>query len=314
MDKNEELRKILAGRKAKTTTQNSNLDKENSNSNLNSRLNNQNSNLNNNINLNSKNVNKTNQDIKNQAEDKTTSSIFKSNELTKSGRDYNKEPLILKDYTIAMIIHDILNIFLWFVLFFVIIGNTNNYENHISIFGLILFYSIIFFIDIFLFCIITKSNRIIMLYNSVALFYKDNKLIRKFNMIADNNIEFNSFFHLIKSYYFIMLPIALISIMIAITENDNKIYILLSKVIFSLVLAILYDILFRAIIYKKSNKTFDNFIKYSLKLKIDIGWIRGHRSIDRKGISIFFFNKKDYMEIKKYLYVVFGKNLDTNKQ
>ena len=75
-------------------------------------------------------------------------------------------------------------------------------------------------------------------------------------------------------------------------------------------LAIIYDILFRMLLYKKSNKNLTNFWEYSQRFVIDIGWIRGVRVIIQQGATIAFFNQKDHDLLKEYFLTLFHINLD----
>ncbi len=81
--------------------------------------------------------------------------------------------------------------------------------------------------------------------------------------------------------------------------------------IFVVFLAIMYDVLFRMLIYKKSNKNLANFWEYSQKFVIDIGWIDGGRIVTA-GATICFFNQKDHDLLKEYFLSLFHINLDTD--
>lgn len=106
------------------------------------------------------------------------------------------------------------------------------------------------------------------------------------------------------------LPILLFAIVFAIIKNDKEIFLTIISIFFILILTIFYDVLVRMFLYRKSNGNLKNFLKYSQKLQIDIGWIRNIRIVTRKGISLFYFNEEDYKKIKEYILIVYDKNLD----
>ena len=217
------------------------------------------------------------------------------NETNSNKRDYDKEPLILKDYTNYMEAHNIFNVMLCFVSSFICLGTCETYVD-------------IFKTSFLLFCIYS------------ILFYENSKLVREFIVktkpkkyaIDDiDKIEFDSFLYAIKMYgKRIGLPILLFAIVFAIIKSDKEIFLTIISIFFILVLTIFYDVLVRMFLYRKSNGNLENFLKYSQKLQIDIGWIRNIRIVTRKGISLFYFNEEDYKKIKEYISIVYDKNLD----
>ena len=64
------------------------------------------------------------------------------------------------------------------------------------------------------------------------------------------------------------------------------------------------------IIYKNINGNLNGFYDNWLKLHIEIGCERMSDLVTRRGISLFFFNEKDYKDLKEYIQIVFDKNLD----
>lgn len=125
------------------------------------------------------------------------------------------------------------------------------------------------------------------------------------------NKEFLSFLYFILSSKFITLyHILIVSIGGFIFTFDSEFIISLLLYAFALFLAIIYDILFRMLLYKKSNKNLIDFWKYSQKFVIDIGWIRGIRVVIQQGTTIAFFNQKDHDLLKEYFLTLFHINLD----
>ena len=243
------------------------------------------------------------------------------NKTNSNKRDYDKEPLILKDYTNFMETHNIFNVMLCFVSSFICLGT---YETYVDIFKtsflLFFIYSIFFIIDILILNFLSNNKKLVKLGQTKILFYENSKLVREFIVktkpkkyaIDDiDKIEFDSFLYAIKMYEKrIGLPILLFAIVFAIIKNDKEIFLTIISIFFILILTIFYDVLVRMFLYRKSNGNLKNFLKYSQKLQIDIGWIRNIRIVTRKGISLFYFNEEDYKKIKEYILIVYDKNLD----
>lgn len=79
----------------------------------------------------------------------------------------------------------------------------------------------------------------------------------------------------------------------------------------ALAMSILHDILFRMLIYIKSNKSLKNFWKYSQKMVIDIGWQRIPH-VTKEGATLYFFSEKDHDELKEYFLAVLNIDLDND--
>ena len=236
-----------------------------------------------------------------------------SNKTKSNKRDYDKEPLILKDYTNSMEAHNIFNVMLCFVSSFICLGTCETYVDIFKTsFLLFCIYSIFFIIDISILNFLSNSKKLVKLGQTKILFYENSKLVREFIVktkpkkyaIDDiDKIEFDSFLYAIKMYgKRIGLPILLFAIVFAIIKSDKEIFLTIISIFFILVLTIF--------LYRKSNGNLENFLKYSQKLQIDIGWIRNIRIVTRKGISLFYFNEEDYKKIKEYISIVYDKNLD----
>ena len=234
-----------------------------------------------------------------------------------SPRDYDKEPLILRDYSREMLLHGILNLIFFLIssLFVFAIqshiefGEFDELVKKVFILLLIFvgFLTISYKITIF-----SKERFVSLSSNMRAVYYDSNLQIRKIQSLLGNK-EFSSFLYFILSSKFITLyPILIISMGGFIFTFDSEFIISLLLYAFALFLAIIYDILFRMLLYKKSNKNLTNFWKYSQKFVIDIGWIRGVRVIIQQGATIAFFNQKDHDLLKEYFYTFFHINFDTD--
>ena len=246
-------------------------------------------------------------------------SDFQDANLTNSGskkfsRDYDKEPLVLRDYSREMLIHDFLNLifFLIYFIFALVIqdhikfGQFDEIIRKIRILFLVLvgFLFISYLITIFL------KERYVLLSNDLQAIYYDNDLkIRKIYSLI-GGIEFSSFLYTIPSEKFMTIyPILILSIGGFIFTFDSEFIVGLFIYVFVLFLAIIYDILFRMLLYKKSNENLTNFWKYSQKFVIRIGWDYGIRIVT-VGATICFFNQKDHDLLKEYFLIKFHVNLD----
>ena len=289
-DKREKLREYLRNNQPKNRINlgNNSNNKENFNKNLENDLNLDNSNLNHSQNSSSK-------------------------EKPKK-RDYDKEPLILKDYTEHMSMHLGLCLIVSFFIFLNFSSFFEEYDygniNLIFLFVNMLLFIVFLFIDIYLFIFFNSVNRIVVLYNSYAIFYEENKITKEF-FLKGKNIGVNSFFHMVKSINFFIIPVLIV---LVILESMEKGFLFgfcsLFIFIVSFITIICYDFLFRKIIYKNINGNLNGFYDNWLKLHIEIGWERMSDLVTRRGISLFFFNEKDYKDLKEYIQIVFDKNLD----
>ena len=215
----------------------------------------------------------------------------------KNKRDYDKEPLILRDYSKEMSLHGILNfIFFFIALIFVsaIQGRVEFDEFDEAIKK--------FFLLFFIFVGFLTISYTTTYYNNDLQPYEIHTLI--------GNKEFISAMYIIISLkLFIYIPLIISIICFLFTLNTEIIQVIF---VFSLILflTILYDILFRMLVYKKSNKNLTNFWDYSQKFVINIGWERGGRTLRHKGATLYFFNQKDHDELKEYFFIIFHLDLD----
>ena len=126
-------------------------------------------------------------------------SQISNNKINK--RDYDKEPLILKNYTEHMSMHLGLCLIVSFFIFLNFSSFFEEYDygniNLIFLFVNMLLFIVFLFIDIYLFIFFNSVNRIVVLYNSYAIFYKENKIKKEF-FLKGKNIGVNSFFHMVK--------------------------------------------------------------------------------------------------------------------
>ena len=240
--------------------------------------------------------------------------VFNKN---KNLRDYDKEPLILRDYSREILLHGILNLIFFFIslLFAFVIQHHIKFDEFDEIIRKIYILFLIFvgFLTIsYMITIFSKKHHVLLSYDMKAIYYDNDLQIRKIYSLLGNK-EFSSFLYIILSAKFITIyPILIVSIGGFIFTFDSEFIIGLFIYAFALFLAIMYDILFRMLLYKKSNKNLIDFWKYSQKFVIDIGWIRGIRVVIQQGTTIAFFNQKDHDLLKEYFYTFFHINLDTD--
>ena len=273
-DKREKLREHLKNNrpKSKINLGNSSNNKENSNKNLENDLNLDNSQI---------SDNKTNLDK----------------------RDYDEEPLILKDYTVFMRVDLVFNGIL-IILTGVMLTAFMETMNFIFLFCIFFIVIIFNFIELYIYSALVQNNYIVKLTNKKALFYKNKNLIKDFNIKIDANFEFFSPYYRLREFDLHVLSVFIIFLFLD-TKFSLKIlsiFIILAGLIY------FYGLLIQKMIYKNGN--LNNFLKHRHKFQIDIGWIRTINGPTKKGISLFYFNEKDYKNLKEYLNTVFYKNLD----
>ena len=175
-DKKEKLREYLRNNRPKNSVNlgNSSNNKENSNKNLENDLN-----LNNSSVLQDQNSTQI-------SKNETNSNKNSNPSNSPNKRDYDKEPLILKDYSISMATHLIMCGTLWFIVFFALSVFVAQFDykdesrNFHALFVVIFTYIVFFITDIYLFSIFNSSKRFVILYNSYAIFYKENKIKKEF--------------------------------------------------------------------------------------------------------------------------------------
>lgn len=232
----------------------------------------------------------------------------------KNKRDYDKEALILRDYSREMVLHNVLNLifFLISLIFVSAIQGHIEFDEFDKLVKKIFILCFIFvgFLTISYMITINSKERYVSLTSNMKAIYYDNDLqIRKIHSLLGNK-EFSSFLYQINRIKNIFgYPFLAICIIGFLFTFDSEFIIGLLIFVFVLFLAIMYDIAFRMLLYKKSNKNLTNFWEYSQKFVIDIGWVDGGRIVTA-GATICFFNQKDHDLLKEYFYTLFHINLD----
>ncbi|MDA3049075.1 hypothetical protein OFO03_06265 [Campylobacter sp. JMF_02 ED1] len=228
-------------------------------------------------------------------------------------RDYDKEPLILRDYSREITFHNILNsiFFLISLIIFMAILGIKNYADFNDIMEKILIWLTIFIVLLlidYLIIFLSKERRV-SLSNTKATYYNaDLKIYKIYSLLG--NKEFSSFLYAINRIKNVFIyPFLIFSITGFLFTFDSDFIIGLLVCIFVVFSATMYDVLFRMLVYKKSNKNLTNFWEYSQKFVIDIGWIDGGRIVTA-GATICFFNQNDHDLLKEYFFTIFHLNLD----
>ncbi|MCR8685440.1 hypothetical protein [Campylobacter ureolyticus] len=289
-DKREKLREYLRNNRPKNSVNlgNSSDNKEKSNKNLENNLNLDNSILDN--------------------------SQISNNKINSNKRDYDKEPIILKDYTAYMKFHYFLYISFWvaasFLLFLYTASIYEKYDIGLNIFHFLIVFMIFILFDISIFHNLTSTNSVTKIYNNRVEIFENGFLKTKFYINSKDKIEFYTFKSFFRNYFIMFLLIFLLIFF----DNKFEALIVLLFVILSIIIGLFYNILITSYIYKKSNKTLKHFFKHYGKFHIDVGWDRyskfSYYIVEHKGISMFYFNENDYLELKKYFQTVHNKNLD----
>ena len=249
----------------------------------------------------SNNKEKSNKNLENDSN--LDNSQISNNKINTNKRDYDEEPLVLKDYTVFMRVDLVFNGIL-IVLIGVMLTACMETMNFIFLFCIFFIVIIFYFIELYIYSALVQNNYIVKLTNKKALFYKNKNLIKDFNIKIDANFEFFSPYYRLREFDLHVLSVFIIFLFLD-TKFSLKIlsiFIILSGLIY------FYGLLIQKMIYKNGN--LNNFLKHRHKFQIDIGWIRTINGPTKKGISLFYFNEKDYKNLKEYLNTVFYKNLD----
>ncbi|MDA3062224.1 MULTISPECIES: hypothetical protein [unclassified Campylobacter] len=239
--------------------------------------------------------------------------IFNKN---KNLRDYDKEPLVLRDYSKEIKLHGVLNLIFFFISLIFILAMQSHIEfdefDELVKKIFILCFIFVGFLTISYMITINSKERYVALTSDMKAIYYDNDLqIRKIYSLVGNK-EFSSFLYQINRLKNIFgYPFLAICIISFLFTFNSEFIIGLFVYAFILFLSIMYDIAFRMLVYKKSNKNLTNFWEYSQKFVIDIGWIDGGRIVTA-GATICFFNQKDHDLLKEYFLSLFHINLDTD--
>ena len=258
--------------------------------------------------------------------------IFDKN---KNQRDYDKEPLILRNYTSwALFIHFLLIFAFWVIVSVFVLNKFDEFEHGNLEIGIAIQTAISFGFITTLILILDFKNILSIkpyythFYNSKVVFYNHNNKIDEtihFQVIGerivlhnpfDNPIGYDishvkkeggkmvfcSFMRIITTTGFGWAFLSVFTI-INFGSRDGFGLFLFSMliVIFTLFLAEFLEILVFMGIYKKSNKTLKNFWKYARKFQINIEWASIERWKVAPTINMFYFNQKDHDELRQYI-------------
>lgn len=269
--------------------------------------------------------------------------IFNKN---KNLRDYDKEPLILRNYTSwALFIHFLLIFTFWVIASLLIFNKFDEFENGyleigetirtIAIFGFIMIFMLLLdFLNIS-----NMKSQYTYFYNSKAVFYSHNNKVDEtihFQVMGDRIVLCNPYDNQISydishvkkeeskmAFCSFMQTIITtgfgwgflsVFVIINLGSRDSFGLFLLSVfvIIFMLFVAEFLEILVFMGIYKKSNKTLKNFWKYARKFQINIEWASIERWKVAPTINMFYFNQKDHDELRKYVLSIFHRDIDNN--
>ena len=142
-----------------------------------------------------------------------------------------------------------------------------------------------------------------------AVFYDDNLQPYKIHRLLGDKEFYSAMYALLALKWFICPMLIVFGILVLFDAETSFLQFILFITFFFFVV-ILYDILFRMLVYKKSNKKLTNFWKYSQKFQIEIGYEQGIRGSVHNGVRIFFFNQKDHDLLREYFFSTFHFDLD----
>ena len=269
--------------------------------------------------------------------------IFDKN---KNQRDYDKEPLILRNYTSwALFIHFLLIFAFWVIVSAFVLNKFDEFEDgnleiEIAIQTAISFGFITTLILILDFKnILSIKPHYTHFYNSKVVFYNYNNKIDEtihfqvmgdrivFHNPFDNPIGYDishvkkeegkmvfcSFMRIITTTGFGWAFLSAFTIINLSSRHSFELFLLCVLItIFTLFLAEFLEILVFMGIYKKSNKTLKNFWKYARKFRINIEWASIERWKITPTINMFYFNQKDHDELRQYILTIFNRDIDNN--
>lgn len=269
--------------------------------------------------------------------------IFDKN---KSQRDYDKEPLILRNYTSwALFIHFLLIFAFWVIVSVSVLNKFDEFEDGNLEIGIAIQTAISFGFITTLILILDFINILSIkphythFYNSKVVFYNHNNKIDEtihFQVMGnrivlhnpfDNTISYDishvkkeegkmvfcSFIRIITTTGFGWAFLSVFTIINFGSRHSFGLFLLCVLVtIFILFLAEFLEILVFMGIYKKSNKTLKNFWKYARKFQINIEWASIERWKVTPTINMFYFNQKDHDELRQYILTVFNRDIDNN--
>lgn len=228
-------------------------------------------------------------------------------------RNYDVEPLILRNYRGVFYLYIILSFILYLYTTMIFLASYEaihiDFNQKLQRFIIWALVYVAFLIIPFLIIVFSKKRYIKLNHRKKAV-YCFSDLTPYKNYPLTGKIEFVSAFHAGMSMKWLML-IAFAILLLSDFGIEAIMTILLSGLAFCVIA--LHDILFRMLIYIKSNKSLKNFWKYSQKMVIDIGWIRGGGYYNTKaGATLYFFSEKDHDELKEYFLAVLNIDLDND--
>ncbi|WP_298063638.1 hypothetical protein [uncultured Campylobacter sp.] len=246
----------------------------------------------------------------------------------KETRDYDKEPLVLRDYSgFALILHYLIILIFWITASGFCISYLDDFESGILDFDdikrtIIKFgFAIVVFLIFDCFNIINSKKKYTYFYNSKVTYYDQNfKETSSEDIIFNNKTAFKAvwFLDMIISATFgkIFLVSFFIISFIKGTFGISLIGVLL--LIFILLFVEFLEIIVFLIIYRHENKSFKNFWKIFPKFQINLEYIEETHWSDYRwknqglySIHIFSFNEENYNKVRDYIFTVF--NIDINK-
>lgn len=241
--------------------------------------------------------------------------------------DYDKEPLILRDYSgFPLILHNLAIFVFWIAASVFVIEFLDDFESgNLDLIQteqtLIKFGSIVVLFLIFDYFNIIKSKKKYTYYYASKVVYRD----ENFKETGTENLCNKD--KIIKAIWFLDMVFTTsfgkIFLACFLMVNFLKGAFVVSLVgafilIFILFIAEFLEILVFTAIYKQSNKSLKNFWKYFPKFQINIErkenihWSDYHRYDEPLySIHLFLFNEQDYDKARDYILAVF--NIDINK-
>jgi hypothetical protein len=269
--------------------------------------------------------------------------IFDKN---KNQRDYDKEPLILRNYTSwALFIHFLLIFAFWVIVSAFVLNKFDEFEDRNLEIGIAIQTAISFGFITTLILILDFKNILSIkphythFYNSKVVFYNHNNKIDEtihFQVMGDRIVLHNpfynpigydishvkkeegkmvfcSFMRIITTTGFGWAFLSAFTIINFVSRYSFGPFLLSVLItIFTLFLAEFLEILVFMGIYKKSNKTLKNFWKYARKFQINIEWASIERWKITPTINMFYFNQKDHDELRQYILTIFNRDIDNN--
>lgn len=268
--------------------------------------------------------------------------IFDKN---KNQRDYDKEPLILRNYTSwALFIHFLLIFAFWVIVSAFVLNKFDEFEDGNLEIGIAIQTALSFGFITTLILILDFKNILSIkphythFYNSKVVLYNHNNKIDEtihFQVMGDRIVFHNpfgnpigydishvkkegkmvfcSFMRIITTTGFGWAFLSVFTIINFVSRYSFGPFLLSVLItIFILFLAEFLEILVFMGIYKKSNKTLKNFWKYARKFQINIEWTSIERWKITPTINMFYFNQKDHDELRQYILTIFNRDIDNN--